>query len=264
MLSPSSPLAAETHPSATRSLDSATVLPGGTVTVTVDVTVPQPATGNAFSRLTETLPDGFQYVDGSATLQLVDPSEAAQGVLSFNLLGTSASVTYQATASSTEDTYVFAGTLTIREGDAAGDYTVGGDTSLTVSTDTGPPPVDTGELQFDVVPVKAVKGAVVSGLNHPIGSNPLEWDVSDVATGTLVSIANDGIVGDFQVKDAGSGIFRLEVMTSGAPSLSGSQSINVALSYDDDTTVNLTGDITEQMLLTFTNSPFDFTISNRP
>ena len=59
MLSPSSPLAAETHPSATRSLDSATVLPGETVTVTVDVTVPQPATGNAFSRLTETLPDGF-------------------------------------------------------------------------------------------------------------------------------------------------------------------------------------------------------------
>ena len=139
--------------------------------------------------------------------------------------------------------------------------TVGGDASLAVSTDTGPPPVDTGELQFDIVPVKAVKGAVVSGLNHPIGSNPLEWNVSDVATGTLVSIANDGIVGDFQVKDAGSGIFRLEVMTSGAPSLSGSQSINVALSYDDDTTVNLTGDINEQDALTFTNSPFDFTIS---
>ena len=177
------------------------------------------------------------------------------------MLGTSASVTYQATASSTEDTYDFAGTLTIREGDDAGDYDVGGDTSILVSTDTGPPPTEVGPRKFDVVPAKAVKGAVVSGLNHPIGSNPLEWDVSDVATGTLVSIANDGIVGDFQVKDAGSGIFRLEVMTSGAPSLSGSQSINVALSYDDDTTVNLTGDINEQDALTFTNSPFDFTIS---
>ena len=105
-----------------------------------------------------------------------------------------------------------------------------------------------------------MKGAVVSGLNHPIGSKPLQWDVSDVATGTLVSIANDGIVGDFQVKDAGSGKFQLVVMNSGAPALSGSQSINVALSYDDDTTVNLTGDINEQDALAFTNSPFNFTI----
>ena len=171
----SSRLAAETHLSATRSLDLTTVLPGETVTVTVDVTVPQPATGNAFSRLTETLPDGFQYVDGSATLQLVDPSEAAQGVLRFNMLGTSASVTYEATASSIEDTYDFAGTLTIREGDDAGDYPVGGDTSISVSADTGPAPVDAGDLQFDIVPAKAVKGAVVSGLKSPIGSNPLQW-----------------------------------------------------------------------------------------
>ena len=33
------------------------------------------------------------------------------------------------------------------------------------------------------------------------------------------------------------------------------------LTYDDDTTVMLTGDITERDALAFTNSPFNFTIS---
>ena len=61
------------------------------------------------------------------------------------------------------------------------------------------PVVDAGDLQFDVVPAKAVKGAVVSGLKNPIGSNPLEWEPDTGAT--LVSIANDGVVGDFRVKD---------------------------------------------------------------
>ena len=53
-------------------------------------------------------------------------------------------------------------------------YDIVGDTSVTVST--GPAPVEVGDLQFDVVPAKAVKGAVVSGLHNPIGSNPLQWD----------------------------------------------------------------------------------------
>ena len=258
----SSPLAAQTSSSATRSFDSETVVPGGTVTVTIS------AIYGGIGGVTETLPSDFTYVDDSLvdleetadnppTVSLSeDRTDSAQGILAFNLLGTR-SFTYQVTAPDAEDTYTFSGMLTAR----GQDYTVEGDTIIMVSTETGPAPVDAGDLQFDVVPAKAVKGAVVSGLNYPIGSNPLQWDVSDVATGTLVSIANDGIVGDFQVKDAGSGIFRLEVMTSGAPSLSGSQSINVALSYDDDTTVNLTGDINEQDALTFTNSPFDFTIS---
>ena len=219
----------------------------------------------ASAGVTETLPAGFAYVP--ASFAYVPASDDPFRVVStgqnvrFTLQNLDKSFTYAVTASSTDGTYSFSGTL---RDDDRDNHIVGGDTDVTVSADavTGPDPVDAGDgLQFDVVPDKAVKGAVVSGLNHPIGSNPLEWDVSDVATGTLVSIANDGIVGDFQVKDAGSGIFRLEVMTSGAPSLSGSQSINVALSYDDDTTVNLTGDINEQDALTFTNSPFDFTIS---
>ena len=90
-------------------------------------------------------------------------------------------------------------------------------TSILVSTDTGPAPVDAGDgLQFDVVPAKAVKGAVVSGLKYPIGSNPLEWPGADT-TATLVSIGADdddplvGEVGDFVIKEAGSGKFRLYV-----------------------------------------------------
>ena len=107
-----------------------------------------------------------------------------------------------------------------------------------------------------------MKGAVVSGLKSPIGSNPLEWDVSDEVTGELVSIANDGVVGDFQVKDEGSGKFRLYVdeLRSARSALSGTQAIDVALTYDDDTTVNLTGAITARDPLAFTNSPFNFTI----
>ena len=176
------------------------------------------------------------------------------------------SFTYIVTAPSTEGPYTFSGML--RDFDR-GNHEVGGDTEVTVSTDTGPAPVDVGELQFDVVKTKAVKGAVVSGLKSPIDSNPLEWDVSDEVTGTLVSIANYGVVGDFQVKETseGSGKFQLVVMNSGAPDLSGTQAISIAVTYDpdaavddDDVTVNLTGNITERDALAFTNAPFDFTI----
>ena len=113
-----------------------------------------------------------------------------------------------------------------------------------------------------------MKGAVVSGLNHPIGSNPLEWPGADT-TATLVSIGADdddplvGEVGDFVIKEAGSGKFRLYVDESGAPALllSGTQAIDVVLTYDDGTTDNLIGDITKQEALDFANGPFDFTIS---
>ena len=51
-------------------------------------------------------------------------------------------------------------------------------TVVTVSADattpdpTNPNAIAGGGLQFDVVPDKAVKGAVVSGLKNPIGSKP--------------------------------------------------------------------------------------------
>ena len=57
--------------------------------------------------------------------------------------------------------------------------TVSGDA---VTPDPEATPVATGDdLKFDVVPAKAVKGAVVSGLTRPIGSNPLQWEVDTTA-----------------------------------------------------------------------------------
>ena len=247
----SSPLAAQTGANVSRSFDPSRVAPGGEVTVTI--------TAESFGlggSLTETLPAGFTYE--SSSLDDFQVESTGQDV-TFTLLSTDNSFTYTVkhTASSPEGSYPFSGTLT--DGERM-DHIVSGDTSVTVST--GPPPTEVGPLKFDVVPAKAVKGAVVSGLKSPIGSNPLEWDVSDEVTGELVSIANDGVVGDFQVKDEGSGKFRLYVMNSGAPALllSGTQAIDVALTYDDGTTVNLTGGITERDPLAFTNSPFEFTI----
>ena len=242
VMSGSAPLAAQTTPSASRSFSPATVAPDGQVTVTIAATGYGQAGG-----VTEMLPAGFVYESSS----LADSQVLVTGqMVRFTLQGDE-SFTYIVTAPSTEGPYTFSGML--RDFDR-GNHEVGGDTEVTVSTDTGPAPVDVGELQFDVVKTKAVKGAVVSGLKSPIDSSPLEWDVSDEVTGELVSIANYGVVGDFQVKDEGSGKFRLYVMNSGAPALSGTQSINVAVTYDDDTVVNLTGDITERNALAFTNS----------
>ena len=246
VMSGSAPLAAQTTPSASRSFSSATVAPGGEVTVTIAA-----AGYGSFGAVTETLPAGFAYVSNTGADAVLQTGQDVR----FTLLGADKSFAYVVTASSAEGTYTFSGSL---RDDDAGNTDVGGSTDVTVST--GPAPVDVGPLEFDIVPLKAVKGAVVSGLNHPIGTKTLEWDVSDVATGTLVSIANNGVVGDFQVTDEGDGKFQLEVMNSGAPSLSGTQSINVALSYDDDSTVVLTGTINERDPLAFTNSPFIFTI----
>ena len=254
-MSSSSPLAAETHPSATRSLDPATVEPGGTVTVTITA-----ENYGRFGRVMETLPAEFEYVDGSSSIDLSPGgTDHAQGVLAFNLLGDS-EVSYQVTASSTEGSYDFSGTL---RGSDQTETPIGGDTSVTVSTDTGPAPVDAGDLQFDVVKTKAVKGAVVSGLKRPIDSNPLQWEVE--TGGAAVTIAGDGLVGDFRVEETseGSGKFQLIVENSGAPSLSGTQAISVDVTYEvdgADVTANLSGDITERNALAFTNSPFDFTI----
>ena len=162
----SSPLAAETHPNATRSFDFSTVEPGATVTVTITA-----ENYGRFGRVMETLPAELEYVDGSSSIDLSQGgTDLAQGILAFNLLGDS-EVSYQVT-SSTEGTHDISGTL--RDSDQT-EHPIGGDTSVTVSTDTGPAPVDAGDLQFDVVKTKAVKGAVVSGLKNPIGSNPLQW-----------------------------------------------------------------------------------------
>ena len=153
----SSPLAAQTTASATRAISPSTVLPGGEVTVTIAV-----ADNGGSGGVTETLPEGFAYVEGSAT-PLDDFQVLVTGQnVRFTLQGES-SFTYTVTASSMEGPYTFEGSL--RDSDR-NDSSVGGATDVTVSADTGPASVDVGDLQFDVVKTKAVKGAVVSGLKQ--------------------------------------------------------------------------------------------------
>ena len=231
----SSPLAAQTGASVSRSFDSSTVAPGGEVTVTI--------TALSFGiggSLTETLPAGFTY--GSSSLDDFQVSSTGQDV-TFLLLSDDNSFTYTVTASSTEGPYTFSGTLTDGDRD---DHTVGGDTDITVGVDVTPGPtpdptpdptvVDADYRKFDVVPDKAVKGAVVSGLKNPIDSNPLQWEVD--TGGAAVAIANGGLVGggDFRVEEtsAGSGKFQLVVEISEAPSLSGTQAISVDVTYEVD------------------------------
>ena len=137
-MSGSSPLAAQANPSATRSFDSSTVAPGGTVTVTIM------ATGYASpGRISESLPSGFTYVDdsvsGTGVAFSVGGSDLAQGLVVFNLLGAS-SFTYQVTAPSTEGgPHDFSGVLT-QAGDA---------TEYTVSDDSGGVTVEAGAVTPD-------------------------------------------------------------------------------------------------------------------
>ena len=264
VMSGSAPLAAQTGASATRSFSSDSVTPGATITVTI-----ASADYGALGSVTETLPAGFAYVSQSGAFGVRQDGQQ----VTFTLLGANQTVSYDVTASSTDGTYSFSGTL---RDDDTNDHTVGGSTDVTVSTDSGPAPtpgaIDIGDNQFDVVPSKAVKGAVVSGLGNPIDSNPLMWDVFVDETGldssaTLVGIAGNGVVGDFQVKQVSAGKFGLYVMNSGAPNLDDTQPINVEVTYDpdasvedDNVVVNLNGDITERPPLSFSGAPFAFTI----
>ena len=251
-MSSSSPVAAQTDPSATRSFDSTSVEPGGTVTVSIDVE----GVGLA-GRVTETLPAGFTYVSTDSALA---PTQNGSE-LAFRILG-STDFTYTVTASSTEGSASFSGVLVPGPGLDA--VAVGGASSVTVATtppQTGPA-VTSNDLDFDVVPSKAVKGATVSGVGNPISSNPLMWVVDNSEGMTLGDF--DGSVGDFVIEETDDGDeFVLKVATSMAPNLSGSETIRVTLPYtnSDGEVVNstLTGTINEGTALGVADS-FTFTI----
>ena len=239
LMSSSSPLAAQTGPSATRSFAPATVVPDGTVTVTVAV-----ANYGGVGRVTETIPSEFAYVDGSlsstpantASISMAN-SDIAQGVVAVNLLGAS-SISYQATAPTAEDTYDFIGTVRHQDGTEAD---VGGVMTVTVSSATGPDP-EANNLQFDVVSVKAVKGAQVSGVGNPIATNALTW----VFDTDMTLAAGDGDLGDFEVKaiSGSSREFGLFVKNSGAVPTGGSQSISVNVTSTNEDGVELTSILT--------------------
>ena len=255
VISGSVPLAAQTTPSASRSFEPATVVPDGTVTVTIAA-----ADYGGLGSVTETLPAGFTYVSDSQ-VGAFDAAVDGQEV-TFTLLGPNLSFSYMVTASSTEDSYSFSGTLV---DDDRLVHTVGGDSDITVSVEQpnpGPPPA-ANNLQFDIVPSKAVKGARVSGVGSPIGSDKvLAWVIE-----TDMTLSDfDGAVGDFEVKETpkGSGTFGLFVSESGATPTGGSQSISVDLPYTNadgvEFTTTLMGDINSRAGLSIT-PPGPFTIS---
>ena len=105
---------------ASRSFSADTVVPGGTLTVTLTATGYGQAGG-----VTETLPAGFVY--DSSSLPSVQVNATGQEVR-FTLQGES-SFTYDVIASMTAAAYTFSGTL--RDFDRA-DHNVGGDSSVTV------------------------------------------------------------------------------------------------------------------------------------
>ena len=251
-MSSSSPVAAQTDPSATRSFDSTSVEPGGTLTVSIDVE----GVGLA-GRVTETLPAGFTYESTTSSL----PPTQNGSELAFRILG-STDFSYTVTAASTEGSASFSGSLVPGPGLDAVD--VGGASTVTVETvpeQTGPA-VTSNDLDFDVVPSKAVKGATVSGVGNPISSNPLKWVVDNSEGMTLGDF--DGSVGDFEVVETDDGDeFILKVATSGAPNLSGSHTFNVNLTYTnadgEELTSTLSGTINEATALGVADS-FTFTI----
>ena len=251
-MSNSSPLAAQTDPSATRSFEPASVEPGGTVTVHIDIE------GVAVAgSVTETVPAGFTYVSTTG----LPPNEAASnldmGILVFPFSGSN-SFSYVLTAPSTEDAYPFSGIL--NPGPDTQSVDVGGAASVRVETipeQTGPAVV-ANNLEFDIVSDKAVKDARVSGAGYPIGSNALKWVVED----TDMTLGDfDGDLGDFEVRQTDSGEFGLFVSESGAAPSGGSQSISVDLTYTnadgDQLTSTLRGVITSQEALAITSAgPF--------
>ena len=235
LMSSSSPLAAQTGPSATRSFEPESVQPGGMVTVNIDIEGVTLA-----GTVTEMVPPGFVYESTTGLPLNAGASDQSVGRLVFPFVG-NGDFSYVLTAPNEEKSYPFSGTLN------PGAIEVGGSSSVDVETipeQTGPEVV-TNDLQFDVVPGKAVKDAQVSKVGKPIDSDPLEWIIEDTDM-TFVSI-EDAAVGDDFVVEQTDGGFGLFVVKSGAPDLSGSQSINVDLIYTnadgDELTTTLTGDV---------------------
>ena len=140
------PLAAQTSPSATRSLD-ATVAPGGSLEVMIT------AEGHGtFADVVETLPDGFTY-ETTVSLGAEDVSVSGQvatgQVVTFTLFGTTSptTFTYTVTASDVAIEHTFSGDFSgvNASNDPFSGVDVVGDSTVTVEAGTTPTPEPTAE-----------------------------------------------------------------------------------------------------------------------
>ena len=119
-------------PAASRSLSPATVMPGGEITVTITLS------NVAEGRVEETLPMGFEYVQGSASEGIrARPDPADNQTMRFTLRG-DIEFSYKVTASDTADEYTFMGVLkaVIGGGDSVETVDVTGDSMVTVEMAT--------------------------------------------------------------------------------------------------------------------------------
>ncbi len=118
---------------AERAFSAAEVMPGGEITVTITHNV------GGGGEIKETLPEGFTYVEDSSTT--AENSLRIDGqVLTFILFNEPTSFSYKVTASDTENTYSFEGTVRrIPSQESLED--VGGATDVTVAADAPPPVV---------------------------------------------------------------------------------------------------------------------------
>jgi hypothetical protein len=106
-------------------------LPDASVALSAQFTVEMVAGGYGLAgQIVETLPAGFAYIPGSASLDPLQVEVSGQN-MTFVLIGET-SFTYDVTASTAPDTYNFAGTLTDFD---MNDYPVGGDTEVQVGWD---------------------------------------------------------------------------------------------------------------------------------
>ena len=171
-------------PSATRSFNPATVTPGETVTVTIQV-----ANYGGIGRVTETLPAGFAYV--SSTHDLAGVSVNGQEVR-FTLQGDS-SVTYTVTASRTAGPHSFLGML--RDSDRT-NHTVGGATRVTVRA---PQPVPTPSPPANRPPVFSSAAAVSVAENTTTVVRVRATDIDSQDTVTGYAIGGGADSGKFSI-----------------------------------------------------------------
>ena len=179
LLPGSGPIAAQTTPSATRSLSPMSVAPGGEVVVTITTS------SGVFGQVVETLPAGFSYVDGSSDLRASAVAVSGRDI-TFTLVGQT-SFSYTVTASDVADSHTFSGVLKVIDVSAgtSTDYPIA-DSTIAVEAAGGPSATRSlspmsvapgGEVVVTITTSSGVFGQVVetlpAGFSYVDGSSDL-------------------------------------------------------------------------------------------